>query len=258
MAKQSKNVPVVPVVVDENMTQVGLIGRASGNCHASLVALLRGVKGDSATVDEDYVAKLRRRFQGDAISAQCGIDLDAACDYLPALDWKLGQKAKWSAPPEDDAKFDAKIHRPKNVQAAYRTSVSQWSLARDAAGYPALKAAKAPTAAGGKTATAKTPAPRTIETFVAPTDLDTAQCLKLARSMSDAFAKAVSSKRVIGDAGQVLRDMARDMIEYVNDCAAAILEDTKPAAKAADEMTVAEARAIIARAAAADKARKAA
>jgi hypothetical protein len=220
-----KTIKTASVVLNANSEAMRNAGKGATQCYASAIAILKSVTATG--VDEVYIATLRQDYLIGALTGVEGVTVDQAIDYLPIAGAKPGTKGKWSDfPVSDPGSFDAKVHRPLEVHNAYRSGLMGWSRVRSTAGLPSLKAPSAKTVEkvakrkarqAIKSAAAVASVPVAIDTFVAPSGLDNAEAIKFARHEAEALKKVLASPKIKGDVGQVLRDMLRDMFEYLND-----------------------------------------
>src|ERR1700741_569447 len=73
-------IAAAPSVADVNMQQIDRIAALESNIHM-LTALLTGIRGDNATVDETYTSKLRHRWIVHSIVKNAKVSFEAALGY---------------------------------------------------------------------------------------------------------------------------------------------------------------------------------
>jgi hypothetical protein len=209
-----------------NQDAMRAAGKGSQQSYASAIAILTG------QTDEAYIATLRQDYLIGALTGVDGVTVEQAIDYLPVADAKPGTKGKWSDfPVNDPSTFDATVHRPRDVHNAYRSGLMGWSRVRASAGLPSLKATTKHEPRAPKSA-AETGVAVAVDTFVAPSHLDTAAAVQLAHHLEDVLRRVLGSKEIKGDAGKALRDMHRDMTEYLAEADKALA----PATETQDEI----------------------
>jgi hypothetical protein len=192
-------------------------GGKSVTCNADAIDILSGFGVEClASRDSDLTAMLRVLFYEGAMRDGCNVDLDEAKRLL-TLDSSKHKTSTTKRDPEHDR--------------VYSLAKYNWSIACDSVGLPKAstggnRGAKADK--GGKVVTDVSEGTDTlIDAFHVPRQLDTEHAVDLFAKFADAMRRVLSSDKIKGEAGSVLRQCVSDVADYIND-AKVKLEADKP------------------------------